>query len=275
MEIKKLDHEVIELWPEGAPGSQGWGQLEQEAVLPPPANLKVVRNVTQPTLTAFLPEASRANGTTVIVCPGGAWHFLAVEHEGTAVADWLNQQGITAFMLKYRLLRTGENFLAELGENLQDRGKMQRLMGPLRPMLLADGQQAVRMVRQRAAEWGLKPERIGMMGFSAGAHVTANVAFQYEADCRPDFAAPIYSAPVEDMPVPADAPPLFLLCAADDEMASASSLDLYSKWKAAGRPVELHIYAQGGHGFGMNRQGLPSDSWIERFTDWLRSQGYL
>jgi acetyl esterase/lipase len=147
-------------------------------------------------------------------------------------------------------------------------------MKPLRPLVIADGQQTVRVVREHASEWCLAPDRIGMMGFSAGGMVTVSVALKHDASCRPDFAAAIYAS-VQAAPVPADAPPLFILCAADDEMASPISVRLYSDWKAAGHSVELHIYATGGHGFGMRKLGLSTDTWIERFGDWLQVQGLL
>jgi acetyl esterase/lipase len=195
--------------------------------------------------------------------------------EGTDVARWLNDRGVAAFVLKYRLIRTGDDLAAQVRENLSDRNKMQSLMQPLRPLVLADGQQAVRVVRGGAAGWGLAPDRIGMLGFSAGAMVTTSVALEHDAGSRPDFAAAIYSAGRDEISVPADAPPLFVLCAADDEMASVRSLQLYAAWRERGHPVELHIYATGGHGFGMRTQGLPADSWIERFGDWLQAQGML
>ena len=131
------------------------------------------------------------------------------------------------------------------------------------------------MVRERATEWGIALDRIGIIGFSAGSTVTVSVALEHDAGSRPDFAGAIYGAGRQDVPVPADAPPLFILCADDDLMASPESVRLYSDWKAAGHPVELHIYSKGGHGFGMNKQGLPSDTWIDRFGDWLRVQGLL
>ena len=265
--------EIIPLWPDGAPGSEDWDQEEQESVLPP--SLKVIRNVAQPTLTAYRPSAPVATGAAVIVCPGGAFHFLSIDMEGTDVARWLNARGVAAFVLKYRLIRTGEDFPAQVRETLADRNRMAGLMKRLTPLVLADGQQAVRVVRRRAAEWGLAPERIGMIGFSAGGMVTESVALQHDADSRPDYAAVIYDAGEGGPPVPADAPPLFVLCADDDLMASPKSVRLYSDWKAAGHPVELHIYSKGGHGFGMTKQGLPTDGWIERFGDWLQMQGLL
>lgn len=152
---------------------------------------------------------------------------------------------------------------------------MARLMKALGPLNQADGQQAMRVVRSRAAEWGILPERVGMMGFSAGGAFTANAALYNPPDCRPDFAAPIYPAVFKDVTAPPDAPPLFLLCAYDDDMATAGCLRLYTAWKAVSRPVEMHFYSTGGHGFGMKRRGLPCDTWIERFGDWLGVQGLL
>jgi acetyl esterase/lipase len=272
MAPSKSQNEEIFLWPDGAPGSQDWTQVEEETILPP--SLPVVRNVTRPRLTVYPADPAKARGTGLIICPGGAWHFLAIAHEGTAVARWLAEHGITAFILRYRLIRTEERFAEEIQANMADRAKMFRLLEPILPLTSADGQQAVRLVRQRAAEWGIQPNRVGMMGFSAGGYLTASVALDNPPESRPDFAAPIYPAVFEAVTAPADAPPLFLLCANDDDMATTGCQHLYTAWKAVGRPVELHIYAQGGHGFGMNQLGLPSDTWIERFFDWLQAQGF-
>jgi acetyl esterase/lipase len=266
--------QIIPLWEDGEiDAAAGWDQPEETAFLED--GLKVIRNVSQPTLTAYLPDPAIATGTAVIVCPGGAYHFLAFEHEGIDVARWLNARGIAAFMLKYRLVQTGSNFPQCVDEHLNDPHQMETLVEPLFPLITADGCQAVRLVRARAAEWGLAPDRIGMLGFSAGGMATLSVALQFDPSSRPDFAAPIYSAPPPDAPVPADAPPLFLLCAADDDMASEVSTRFYGLWRAAGHPVELHIYAKGGHGFGMTKKGLPSDDWIDRFAEWLQAEGFL
>ena len=270
--------QIIPLWPNGAPGSEGWTQQEQETLAPPPIGIRVVRNVTQPTLTAFLPDRAAANRAAVIVCPGGAFHFLAIEHEGTQVAGWLNAHGIAAFVLRYRLIETAvdeEVFSRQVQKNLADQVTFQQRMRVLRPLITADGLQAVKLVRRHVAEWGIAPDRIGIMGFSAGGSVTTAVALEYDADSRPDFAAPIYSAPREDISVPADAPPLFIAVAHDDVFAASASVPLYSAWSAAGRSAELHIYSKGGHGFGMYKQGLPSDHWIDQFGDWLQVQGVL
>ena len=270
--------QIIRLWPDGAPGSEGWTQQEHESLTPPPIGIRVVRNVTQPTLTVYVPDRAAATGAAVIVCPGGAFHFLAIEHEGTQVAQWLNARGVAAFVLRYRLIETpvDEAVLSQhMQQNLTDRDRFRQLMQVLRPLIIADGLQAVKIVRRCAAEWRIAPDRIGIMGFSAGGHLTIGVALNYAADSRPDFAAPIYSSPYENISVPADAPPLFIAVAHDDAFAASASVPLYSAWNAAGRSAELHIYSKGGHGFGMNRQGLPSDHWIDHFGDWLQVQGVL
>jgi len=264
---------VLPLWPDGAPGSASWTWDEQESLIPP--SLKVIRNVSRPTLTAYLPDPATANGAAAIVCPGGGFHFLSIDMEGTDVARWLTARGIAAFVLKYRLIHTGDDFPEVVWRNLGNRDTMARLMDSLAPLVIADGQQAMRLVRRRAAEWGIAQNRIGIMGFSAGGMVTMSVALQHDAESRPDFAAPIYAAGWPPTPTPADAPPLFIACAHDDDMATEHSIPLYLDWKAAGKPAELHIYAQGGHGFGMQQRGLPCDSWIERFGDWLNGLGFL
>jgi acetyl esterase/lipase len=269
--------DVIPLWPNGAPGSENWSQREKDYVFDEPWTHRVTRNVTDPTLTVFLPEPALATGTGVIVCPGGAHHFLSVDHEGYDVARWLNARGIAAFVLKYRVIETPDDDAAflEARARIGERGRLRELLREHWPLALADGQQAVRVVRERAAEWGLKDGRVGIMGFSAGGHVSAGAALSDDTASRPDFVAPIYGALWEDVVVPVDAPPLFTALASDDRIAVEPCVALYTAWHSAGRPAEIHIYAQGGHGFGMVKQGLPSDGWIERFGDWLAAQGLV
>lgn len=279
---------VIPVWPGAAPGSETWKQKEVEYL--DPGRRKMVRNVVQPTLTAYLPERSRASGTAVIVCPGGGFHFLSWDSEGTEVAKWLQERGVAAFVLKYRLLDTGATE-AEFQKRVQElfrsiNRRMSNKETAARPvedierlkivsLAAADGRQAVKVVRQRAAEWGIAPDRIGILGFSAGGMVTMGVVMEHTSESRPNFAAPIYGGTTGNAPVPADAPPLFILVAHDDGLAAASSVKLYSDWRAANKTAELHIYSKGGHGFGMNKRGLPVDTWIERFGDWLQTQGLL
>jgi acetyl esterase/lipase len=171
------------------------------------------------------------------------------------------------------VIETPDDDAAFLEARSQIRERLRDLLPAHWPLALADGQQAVRMVRRRAADWGLREDRIGIMGFSAGGHLSAGVVLAGDAGSRPDFVAPIYGAYRGAVDVPADAPPLFTAFASDDPIAVEPCVGLYSAWQAAGRPAELHAYAQGGHGFGMVRQGLPSDGWIERFGEWLAAQG--
>lgn len=269
-------HETIKLWPTGAPGSERWANQEQQTHHHPPFDITIIRNVTDPTLSVHLPDPAIATGTAVIVCPGGAFHLLAIDHEGYDVAKWLTAHGIAAFVLKYRLVQTAvddDEFMQQMEQTIPDREKMRQRIAEVRPLAVADGHEAVKVVRRRAAEWGIDPQRIGMMGFSAGAMLTLGLITKNDAESRLNFAAPIYGPVREEFTVPAAAPPIFLAVTDDDELAAKSCVTLYLAWKEAGRPVELHIYAQGGHGFGMRKQGLPVDSWIERFDEWLQAQG--
>ena len=278
---------VIPVWPGVAPGSESWTQKEFEYLN---GKQKMVRNVVAPTLTAYLPERAKATGTAVVICPGGGFHFLSWDSEGIEVAKWLQARGVAAFVLKYRLLNTGATeaeFQRHLGflfgrksttpdgKEIAPTPQEETERKAIPELAAADGRQAIRVVRQRASEWGIAPDRIGILGFSAGGAVTMGVVMDPTADSHPNFAAPIYGGSTGNAPVPADAPPLFILVANDDVGASVGSARLYSEWKTAGKPAELHIYSKGGHGFGMNKRGLPVDSWIERFGDWLDVQGLL
>lgn len=259
---------TIPLWPDGVPGSQDCDWADTESALP--SGDRVIRNVAHPSLTAYLPE--NPNGTAVIICPGGAFHFLSIDFEGTDVARALNREGIAAFVLRYRLIRTDSDFLAVVMSRMRDFSVLAQYTEPLIPLIQEDARQAVRLVRSRAGEWGIAPDRIGMLGFSAGAVVTVLAAVSPEAASRPDFAAPIYCGPLPRIEQPQAVPPLFLLCANDDAMAVGNTLALYQHWQAARSPVELHIYNRGGHGFGMKKQNLPVDTWLDRFLDWVRAR---
>jgi acetyl esterase/lipase len=277
---------VIPVWPKDAPGSEKWTQKEVErrdAWL----RVKIVRNVVRPTLTAFLPERSKANGTAVIICPGGGFFFLA-KGEGIEEAKRLRARGVAAFVLKHRLMDTGATEAAFHEAILQAallKAIADRLKGGERPVLpedvrkfsalaVADGRQAIKVVREHAREWGIKPDRIGIMGFSSGGVVATGVATEFDAASRPNYAASIYGPVSGSVKVPKDAPPLFICCASDDPLIPPrDSIRLYSAWNAARKSAELHIYAKGGHGFG--GKGLPSDTWLDRFGDWLCQQGFL
>jgi len=184
---------------------------------------------------------------------------------------------VTAFVLKYRLMHTGEDGTQEFAPLFADKAKFGEAMKGIVPLSVADGLASVAYVRQHAQEWGISPERVGIIGFSAGGVVTAQVAARYAPEGRPAFVAPIYAGGLSpDIPVPADAPPMFIAAATDDSLGLApQSVALYEKWTSANKSAELHMYAKGGHGFGMRKQNLPTDHWIDRFAEWLQLQGFM
>jgi acetyl esterase/lipase len=241
-------------------------------------NTEVVTNVTKPTLTVFKPSPEQKNGTAVVVCPGGGFMALSINSEGNDVATYLAAKGVTAFVLKYRLAHTGDDATQEFKTLISDRQKFSEIVGKIIPLSIADGLAAVTYVRQHASEWGISPDRVGIIGFSAGGEVAAGVGFQYTPEGRPAFVAPIYPAATrfKDNTVPADAPPMFIVAATNDQLGLApDSILLYEKWTAADKSTELHMFAKGGHGFGMRKQNLPTDHWIDRFAEWLDLQGWL
>lgn len=266
---------VIPLYPGKAPGSESWTWSEKEASQ---AGSHFVYNVTTPTLTAYLPAPGTATGTAVVVCPGGGFHLLDIDNEGTNVAKWLQDRGVAAFVLKYRLVHvTGTDPGQQIRPLLQDWDKFKAVVAPVVALDLADGKQAIEYVRSHAQELGVQPNRVGIMGFSAGGTVADGVGYGYSAASRPAFIASQYAylAVLPTQPVPADAPPLFVAAATNDDLGlTAQSVQLYSAWLAAGKPAELHIYAKGGHGFGTKTQHLPVDSWLDRFGAWLAQQGF-
>lgn len=255
------DSQVVNLWPGVAPGSEKWTQKERTVTDTPLGT--VIFSVVTPTLTAYLPERSKATGTGVIIAPGGAFVALAIDVEAKDVARWLQERGIAAFVLKYRILeKHGEGIPA--GMNMDEVGKYG----------IADGIQAVKVVREHAAEWGVSPDRVGLMGFSAGAMVTSGALLQENAAARPSFAAMIYGGPFGVMPaIPAKLPPMFLAWAQDDTTARGPIVKFHDALTAAGHKPEIHIYSAGGHGFGLRKQGTSSDHWIDAFYFWLEAQG--
>jgi acetyl esterase/lipase len=268
---------VIPLYPATPPGSTQENYPEKE-YFSKIWNTEVVTNVTQPSLTVFKPSPELRNGTALVICPGGGFMALSIDSEGNDVAKYVAARGVTAFVLKYRLAHTGEDATQEFGALFADRQKFHETVGKVIPLAVADGLAAVTYVRQHASEWGVSPDRVGIIGFSAGGAVTAGVAFHYLPEGRPAFVAPIYAGgeAFKDAPVPADAPPMFIAAATDDQLGLApGSVALYEKWTAAHKSAELHLYAKGGHGFGMRKQNLPTDHWIDRFADWLELQGWL
>jgi acetyl esterase/lipase len=272
-------HPVIRLYPGVAPGSEGWTQKE-ETLNEPTMGGVLIRNVVEPTLTLYSPE--KPSGTAIIVCPGGAFQFLSWNNEGTAVAEWLNKLGVTVFLLKYRTSDTGatnhefeQAMMAMFVSLTQDFKGMQAKLVPAAALAAEDGRRAMEVVRQNASHYGVAPDRIGIMGFSAGASVALDSTLQYTTASRPSFTASIYGPGMENKKVPADAPDIFMVCASDDPIVPpVSSSEVYTAWKTAGHTAELHIFTKGGHGFGMRKQGLPIDHWTNLFEQWARLEGF-
>ena len=247
-----------------------------------PTGDALIFNVSEPTLELFRPAAGHANGTAMIVAPGGGFVGLGYDAEGTEVARMLAQHGVTAFVLKYRTIQSApdprqlpEVHLREM-EAIMARAKsgtpveVPPFAGE--PHAIEDGARAMAIVRQRAAEWGIDPRRVGVIGFSAGAYLAADLAIGDKAS-RPDFVALLYGG--LRTPVPADTPPAFVAAAADDEFQPNDAAQLYSAWRKAGVAAELHIYERGGHGFGLKPKGTTSDRWFEELVWWMQSRGLV
>lgn len=241
--------------------------------------LVTVSNIAKPTLLAYLPETSKATGTAIIIAPGGGFHLLSIENEGIHMAKWCVENGIAAFVLKYRLVPTGENPDKEFSDKLsQSQEKMDRDMAPYIKMAKADALEAITYIRANAGKFNVASDKIGIIGFSAGGTLAAMAGLEYTSHAnRPDFIAPIYGAlHVLDLTkVPAKPMPLFLSVAGDDGFGFQNqTIALYKTWNAAKVPAEMHIYEKGGHGFGMRKQSLPSDQWIVAFDSWMKNNGF-
>lgn len=291
--LREADTEVIFL------RSRGPGDAPTEQAFRQPAGshgpeANWLRNVTAPTLTVVRPRAGAVNGGAVVVAPGGGWRILAWSHEGMDMARWFADRGVTAFVLKYRLMTTpaepdafavlnaaAMNREAELAAvSGKDAPRSLRQLAPqeaihrARAEAAEDGRLALAAVRERAAEFGVDPGKVGMVGFSAGAFLAADVAME-PGGAPLAWVAPIYGGDTDGRPVPAAAPPLFTCIAGDDRMLLKTVEGLYADWSDADRPAELHIFSHGGHGFGMATQGKPVDRWIGLFDAWLRDLGAL
>lgn len=230
------------------------------------------RNVTEATLTPFLPEPAKATGAAVIVAPGGGFRVLSMQNEGWDVAKALADRGIAAFVLKYRLNQTPAS-LEELSRPSPPRprtsfGERVATLGPQ----IADASAAFVLVRARSREWKVDPKRIGMLGFSAGALLTMATTLG-GGDAKPAFIGDIYG-PLEAVTVPAEAPPLFAALAADDPLFAGHGMGLIDSWVKAKKPVEFHLYGQGGHGFGMYPKETTSTGWFDAFYKWLVMNGF-
>ena len=240
---------------------------------------KFARNVSIATLTPFLPAKDRATGAAVIVAPGGGFRTLSMENEGWQVAQALAKRGVAAFVLKYRLNPTPPD-MAGFEESMRQMfsGTARRPPATTDPSQalapqIADASAAFDLVRSRAAEWNVDPAKVGMIGFSAGAMLTLSTTL-YSQTAKPAFIGDIYG-PLNAVKVPATAPPLFIALASDDPFFANAGFGLIESWKAAKRPVEFHLFEQGGHGFGMYKKETTSTGWFEAFASWLRMHGYI
>jgi acetyl esterase/lipase len=271
--------ETVPLYPgNGLPPNSTLGDYPEKAYFSKVWNADVVSNVTKPSLTVFKPSAATKNGTAAVICPGGGFVALSITSEGTDAAKYLTDRGVTTFVLKYRLAHTGEDATQEFESAYADREKFREMISKVVPQSIADGVAALAYVRQHAADYGVSPDKIGILGFSAGGSVAVGATLRDTPGASPAFLGAIYSAMsmFKDRPVPVDAPPIFIAAATDDNLGLApDSTALYQKWVDAHKSAELHMYAKGGHGFGMHQHNIPTDHWIGRFTDWLELQGFL
>lgn len=237
-----------------------------------------VRNVSRATLTPFLPDPAKANGAAVIIAPGGGFRILSMGNEGWEVARALNERGVAAFVLKYRLMPTAPDWAEfDKGNPLTapapaSAGAAAAARSPV-ALPLEDATAAFKLVRARAREWNIDAKRVGMIGFSAGAGTTMAATLQSKEN-KPAFIAPIYGRQTA-VEVPPDAPPMFVALAADDPLFGNNEYGLISAWKQAGRPVEFHLYQNGGHGFGLGNPGRTSTGWFAQFMLWLEVNGML
>jgi dienelactone hydrolase len=240
---------------------------------------EVVTNVSVPTMEVFKPADSIATGTAVIIAPGGGMFIHSINSEGRDVAKWLNKRGITAFVLKYRLVPTGEDGVTEILGLMNNNyqlfiAKVSQIM----PLAVNDGMTAVAYIREHAEEYGILKNKIGLIGFSAGGSVTLGVAYYFKEKSRPDFIAALYPGTtlIPTQKPRDDTPPLFIAAAENDQLGlAAPSVQIYNDWFNMGLKAELHIYSEGGHGFGMRKQDLPSDKWIDRYYEWAIGEGFI
>ena len=268
---------TFDLWPAKPPGESG--PVGEEKAETNKDGILIVSNVSKPTLSVYRPSPDKDTGAAVVICPGGGYSILASDHEGVQVARWLNTIGVTGVVLKYRVPR---------------RGDTPKDVPP--PQALMDAQRALGVVRSRAGDLGIDPKRIGILGFSAGGHLAAWASTNPEkrtyepvddadkVDCRPDFTVLVYPAYLlkkggdglaPEIRVGSQSPPTFFAHAGDDPITVESSVQMYLALKRAGVPAELHVYASGGHGFGMNPIGKPVASWPRRCEEWMKARGLL
>lgn len=277
--------ETVPLWQGTAPGSETW-QLP-ETVTTGANGDRVISNVSVPTLSVFLPEPAAANGTAIVIAPGGALRVLGFDNEGTRVARWLNERGIAAFVLKYRTLQVepqvrsatpAAGFAAPGRQELEihnanaNPAPDDAALNTVLRLAIADAQAALALVRQRAGEWNINADRVGLMGFSAGGGVAVGTTMAADGASYPDFLVSLYGPSLMDVNLPAHAPPLFIAVGNSHFNVTNGCLALFAAWKAAGVAAELHVYDQVSAGFGMTPRGLPVDDWPQQLLEWLQAR---
>ena len=274
----------IRLWPDGAPGSEHWSI--PESVTSSPSGDRVIANVSDPTLTVFLPDASVATGAAAVIAPGGALRVLGFDNEGVKVAEWLNERGIAGFVLKYRTLQQDPSAprgpLPGMPPPGAGRARSSSSSTPMRIRRPATPRSArcssspspTRKRRsgssaKNASDWRIDPERVGIIGFSAGGGVAVGTALAAKSDASPDFLVSVYGPSLQDVNVPEHAPPLFIAVGSTHFNVTNGCLALFAAWKAAGKPAEIHVYDGVSAGFGMTKRGQPVDAWTDRLYEWL------
>ncbi len=280
--------EVINLYDGVPPGNEG-SPVTEKVTRAEDGTVTMISDVTVPTLSVYLPDAEIATGTAVIILPGGGLRLLSWDMEGVKLAKWLNERGIAAFILKYRLFTSGMKPNAIPGAkplsvavyeadqlvnaNANPSGDSQ--VSKVLEMAAGDCRKALSMVRTNAAKWRINPAKVGCIGFSAGGGVELSAVIgNSDKATQPDFLATIYGPALADVVVPQPAPPLFIATAADHRNVAAGCLALFETWKKAGGEAEIHLYGKGKAGFGMTKQNLPSDGWVDSFYTWLQSGGF-
>ena len=270
------DADAIPLYPGEAPGSEG---SDLEEVWRNAGTERWANNVTRPTLLPVLPDDPTATRAAVIVIPGGGFQFISMDNEGYPIAEWLAERGVAAFVLKYRTMETPatqEGYIAHMNALWTPQpGDTPIDVTEGIPFAVADAQAALGIVQANADTWGFDADKIGLLGFSAGAITALGVTTSDMAGApKPDFVGYIYG-PMTAIDVPENAPPMFAALAADDGLFAGQGFGLVEAWQSAGVPVELHYYQSGGHGFGSYKRGVPADGWFDQFVSWMAVQGLM
>lgn len=272
------DAAAIPLYDGEAPGSEG---SDLEEIWRNAGTERWANNVTRPTLLPILPEDPAATRAAVIVIPGGGFQFVSMDNEGYPIAEWLAERGVAAFLLKYRTMETPatqEGYIAHMNAMWNPQpGDTPIDVSQGIPFAVADAQTALTLVRENAEEWGYDADKIGMLGFSAGAMTALGVTLSDDAAAqKPDYIGYIYG-PLAGIDVPAEMPlpPMFNALAADDQLFRGQGFGLVEAWEANGAPIEFHYYQSGGHGFGSYKRGVPADGWFDQFVNWMAAQGLM